>query len=82
MKSHEHKYISGTIGDECGFCGLLKSTIESMEKTSDQVWDEALTPMIELLPTPSTGFSQERINSEMQDKINELVKAVNKLNRP
>lgn len=34
---------------------------------------------IELLPTPSTGFSQERINSEMQDKINELVKAVNKL---
>lgn len=35
---------------------------------------------IELLPTPSTGFSQE-INSEMQDKINELVKAVNKLSK-
>ena len=110
MKSHEHKYIAGTIGDECGFCGLLKSTIESMEKieikhfgkaepcscdgeeyhqkendcpkSSNQIWDEALIPMVELLPTPATGFTQERINSEIQDKINELVKAVNKLNRP
>ena len=32
MKSHEHKYIVGTIGDECDFCGLLKSTIESMSR--------------------------------------------------
>ena len=32
MKAHEHKYISGTIGDECGFCGLLQSTIESMNE--------------------------------------------------
>lgn len=28
MKGHEHKYIAGTIGDECEFCGLLKTTIE------------------------------------------------------
>ena len=32
MKPHEHKYISGTIGDECEFCGLLKSTIEATEE--------------------------------------------------
>ena len=32
MKPHEHKYIAGTIGDECDFCGLLKSTIEGLEK--------------------------------------------------
>ena len=32
MIPHEHKYIAGTIGDECSFCGLLKSTIESTEK--------------------------------------------------
>ena len=32
MKGHEHKYIAGTIGDECSFCGLLKSTIESINK--------------------------------------------------
>lgn len=33
MNPHEHNYIAGTIGDECDFCGLLKSTIESMENT-------------------------------------------------
>ena len=32
MKGHEHKYIAGVIGDECEFCGLLKSTIEALEK--------------------------------------------------
>lgn len=32
MNGHEHKYISGTIGDECSFCGLLRTTIESLEK--------------------------------------------------
>jgi len=31
MKEHEHKYIAGPIGDECDFCGLLKSTIEKLE---------------------------------------------------
>ena len=45
-------------------------------KTSDQVWDEAMTPMIKELPyyadTPDY----------LQAKINELVKAVNRLQRP
>ena len=36
MKSHEHKYISGTIGDECDFCGLLKTTIEAIEYEPDE----------------------------------------------
>jgi hypothetical protein len=83
MKPHEHKYIAGTIGDECGFCGLLKSTIERTEMPCDpnQVWEEALTPMIQELPEVKDRFP-ERLEELIVDKINELVKAVNKLQRP
>ena len=42
MKGHEHKYISGTIGDECGFCGLLKSTIDSIEHSRGDHADDFL----------------------------------------
>lgn len=31
MQPHKHTYISGSIGDECKYCGLLKSTIEAMQ---------------------------------------------------
>lgn len=81
MKSHDHKYIAGTIGDECGFCGLLKSTIDSVGKSSDQVWDEALSPLIlEVdIHKPRNGGSDVVL---LQDKINELVRTVNKLQRP
>ena len=34
---------------------------------------------IEYLPTPATGFSQERINDETQDKINEIVEKLNEI---
>ena len=75
MKGHEHKYISRTIGDECEFCGLLKSTIESIDKTSDQVWNESLTPRIDELPEVKDGFP-ERLEEMIVNKINELVQKV------
>ena len=37
IKSHEHTYIAGTIGDECDICGLLKSTIENIERKPEEV---------------------------------------------
>ncbi len=41
MKGHEHKYIAGTIGDECEFCGLLKTTIEqSCTEQKPEDWEK------------------------------------------
>lgn len=83
MKPYEHKYIAGTIGDECGFCGLLKSTIERTEMPCDpnQVWEDALTPLVDELPRFDIR-SLPAAQRLMWNKINELVRAVNKLNRP
>ena len=38
MKGHEHKYIEGITRDEdeCEFCGLLKSTIEQVERKTQE----------------------------------------------
>ena len=61
MKAHEHKYIAGTIGDECDFCGLLKSTIESIEPQD---------PAIERVSTSHKEEWEEEFDEKFTDNGN------------
>ena len=61
--------------EDCPICSRLA------HKTADEVWDEALHPLIEEI-----DFFKIRVNKSdyklVQDKLNEIIKAVNKLLRP
>jgi hypothetical protein len=76
-KNHEHcldknqKYCI-----KCGMKVVSKEFIP-IEKSSDQVWDEAMTPEIEELPTSDHVFFEGVVR-----KINEICRAINKINRP
>ena len=58
---------------------------ELPSKSSDQVWDEALAPLIDELPRLRQELYEINMTDkviEITDKINELVRAINKLQRP
>ena len=54
---------------------LTKLSGDTLLKTSEEVWNEALAPLIEELPDSVSKLV-------MIDKVNELIKVVNKLLRP
>ena len=59
MKEHEHTYIPAQFAEECLVCGLLKSTIESMNKTKDQVVDKSVNQLIAAFPSTALGVTYD-----------------------
>ena len=80
MKPHEHKYIAGTIGDECEFCGLLKSTIESLEgnKSEDVFWEKKFNEIL-ITKSLTNGYRElcgEEVSIETIMKIKLFIKSL------
>lgn len=91
MKGHEHKYIVGTIGDECEFCGLLKTTIEQSCTEQEPDWEEKFARKFCVMIERSQyteeeidaiySFINREIDKARQDERKELREKVEKLSK-